>query len=463
MSQLDPETQKEPRDNPTPYEAIFDVYQPLSGQNLSRIGLINAELITKWNRWVHRRVEVLSFSNEDVVRRRMSVDFTIPSWVHDILNPGQQDRAKVLVPLVLLRKGVLANVDLRDESDSAIPLLTTSQNGAVAEASLVGLAESVLNAPVPHEVRCDFRRVCSDPPYVARESRNRLLEEHEEPPESQEARIARAALREVALYRALVESFMDRFLAITVLDLGHHDRRVVSFAYDELVLRNESVPFLRSSVSLAAGNRARRIAIGVSGAGYADSYHIETIAPTGLQISSRVVFTSEHAAEQGRVGSYDRSHLYFQGIRPREEVGVIYRLRPRPSTIVRAAFLVSLLSTVTLVFARLAIHQLTSSADAGATILVAIPGLLAITVARPDDHPMTTDLLLPLRFVAILPGVFAFAAAGVLATQSASWLAEAILWTLISLSIVPLWILGRTWHKCWRQARRRDEPDPVGS
>lgn len=446
---------------PSPYDGLFDAYVPLEGNGLSTIGRINAELVFKWNRWVHRRVDELSFSNEDVVQRSMSIDFTIPSWAHDVLNPARRlSTSAVLVPLTLVRKGVLAKVDVRDESDSSIPLLTRAQNGIVAEASLLAVAEAALQTPVPYEVACDLKRVSIDPPTTAYVSRNRLLNEHEQPVESKEAREARTKLREVALYRTLVDSFVDRFLAIVILDLKRGDRRIITFSYEELLLQNKIAPFLRSSLALALGNRARRIAISASGAGQAESYHIETVAPAGLQISSRIPFTSEHTAEPGRVGSYDRSHLHFQGVKPREEVAVLYRLRPRPATIVRSAFMVSLLSFAALLYARLGIHELVKASDAAAAILVAIPGILSVAVSRSDDNAMTTDLLLPLRFVSILPGIFAFIAAGVLAIESASWVAETILWTLIILSIIPMGILCRTWIKCSARARRRDEPDP---
>jgi hypothetical protein len=82
--------------------------------------------------WVNRRNETFTFIDANTVRRQMSVDFTL---LHDSsLSPGDM----VLVPIMLLEKKDLRNLDVRDEAGSALPVLTTQQNGATAR---VGLRE----------------------------------------------------------------------------------------------------------------------------------------------------------------------------------------------------------------------------------------------------------------------------------------------------------------------------------
>lgn len=88
--------------------------------------------------WVNRRVETFTFIDAHTVRRRMSVDLTLRSG----LKPGKT----VLVPLMLLIKRDLRNLDVRGPRDEPLPVLNTNQNGDVA---VMGLA-AVIRRLVRH-------------------------------------------------------------------------------------------------------------------------------------------------------------------------------------------------------------------------------------------------------------------------------------------------------------------------
>src|SRR4051812_46948176 len=69
-----------------------------------------AFLALTFDTWVHRRTETFRFLDAYTVRRRMSVDFTLPEGRHLALGET------VFVPLMILRKENLRNFDITDSN-----------------------------------------------------------------------------------------------------------------------------------------------------------------------------------------------------------------------------------------------------------------------------------------------------------------------------------------------------------
>jgi hypothetical protein len=92
-------------------------------------------------RWVHRRVEAFVLLDEARLRRRVSVDFTVPNTAYYQRQSGLRQAA---VPLAQLRKRVLRNLDVRDERGAALPVLSQEENRVVAYAMLVLTARRAL-------------------------------------------------------------------------------------------------------------------------------------------------------------------------------------------------------------------------------------------------------------------------------------------------------------------------------
>jgi hypothetical protein len=93
--------------------------------------------------WTHRRVETVDVLTFEIVRRRMSVDFTVPAELRDQLAIRGMDQS--LVPLATLRKQPLRHFDLRDEGGRAVPVLGREHNGTLAWAVLLWAASNVEN------------------------------------------------------------------------------------------------------------------------------------------------------------------------------------------------------------------------------------------------------------------------------------------------------------------------------
>ena len=82
-----------------------------------------AALLTRQAAWRHRRVETITVLSHELVRRSVSVDFTVPVEHRDDIRLSEREW---IVPLALLAKRPLAHFDLRMEDQSSVPLAGSS-------------------------------------------------------------------------------------------------------------------------------------------------------------------------------------------------------------------------------------------------------------------------------------------------------------------------------------------------
>ena len=87
------------------------------------------ELLTDEARWIHRRVETIDLLAQELVRRQVSVDFTLPEPLLDDLRIGPG--GPWCVPLAILEKRPLRNFDLR-EHDEWRSIVGASSGGPIA-------------------------------------------------------------------------------------------------------------------------------------------------------------------------------------------------------------------------------------------------------------------------------------------------------------------------------------------
>jgi hypothetical protein len=214
---------------------------------------------------------------------------------------------------------------------------------------------------------------------------------------------------------------------------------------------------IATALSMVAGRRSHRLFVAASNASDPASFHIEAEAPEGLQISSReTLFDVPGRRPDAKIGSHTRVHIHYSNLPSRAKLAIMLRVGPRSSTVVRGAALTSAMTMLAVLYARLRLKQIVASdATAGAAVLLVIPTLLAVWVARADEHPATTHLLWPIRIVATAPGIFGFVAAGVLASGGDAFWAKVALWVCVGLLGISTWILMRTWQRASSRERRR--------
>jgi hypothetical protein len=157
---------------------------------------------------------------------------------------------------------------------------------------------------------------------------------------------------------------------------------------------------------------------------------LEVEAPDGIQATrarlktwQRSVETHNNDGEPGvptypdfpEVVSDGKQRVHLHVSVPASYTGraTVY-LRPRPSTIVRAAAITAGLTTVLLTLVALRTSSFQANLGSAAALLLIVPGGLSAYVARPREPHVATQMLFGLRLLALSNGLWAFLAAGVL-------------------------------------------------
>lgn len=420
-----------------------------------QLGLRNLELMFSWSDWVHRRVETIQFETYDTYRRQISVDFTLPANSGELTLAGD-DQEVYFTPLTLLKKRPLTNFDLRDEAGAAIPLLTKDRNASLAASLLAGLA-SLVAPPLLKEAHGSV-----PPPDIDLVFMKLALTEGDsgvdpvdelQPVEGMEE--ASCLWREQLLtdrrFLATARILTQNYLVIVPLCGPTGVRRILKLSYDEPPTRSDAwlqdAPaegVFRKVLGWIVGEeigprprsrpRPRRIrrslglmsdvrSISVPAASYGAGYHLEFVAPDGLNITrgDLIPIRNKKVARESIQTLRDsrrRAHLYL----PRgtdlpfgaSEAAAVVHLRPSSATLVRATALLSLFTTVLLVFVGFRWEGLVENIGVVPGLLLIVPAGLAALVARPGEASITTQLLLGIRSMAIFEGFCAFAAAALI-------------------------------------------------
>jgi hypothetical protein len=437
------------------YRGLYNPYDELSDKDFRSVGLLNAQLLLFWSSWTHRRVERIKFVDEDVIRRATSVDFTVPHWFHRVRGTPRSGVARQLVPLGLLRKGTMMTFSLHSDFEQSLPLLTTPQNIEVAEATLVALAGQVIEGPVPDKVRDDLRALVQGDAEEAEVHLENLYQRHDKHSG------VRGLLGNSRVFRSLSKPLADNFLALTMIEIGWHQRRVLHYCYDEPLYFNRTGSF-RNFMAPAVGG-PREALITLPALSHADSYHVEIEAPDGLQIVTREGWTEYpggSAPLQGieKTGSHQRSHIHFKQPELGAKALVLARLFPRASAIVRSSCFAGALAFLTILFFQLRLSKITGphagdQKAAAAAVLLGFQAVVSLYLARSDQNAMTTNLLWPVRLIAALPGTAAFVTAAAIVAGTSGTVTKVVIWAMVGLSGVSTALLSVSWGRLIRRAR----------
>jgi len=223
--------------------------------------------------WLHRRVERISHDERELVRRRVSVDFTIPPNLPP-LHEGPGMSNIYYVPVALLRKWPpVMDFDLRDETGCPIPLLTSSKNREADSAALFDVAPKGLS----DELKASLSGIATGDQLTAMkafdELGSHLIPKYALLPRD----VKREWLRTIQVAMSLTSNSL-----LWVRVIAHpKQRQLIKFGYVDPV-GPELILWRRI---LSAFNYApRRVQYLLPNLGERGSYHLEIEAPPDLEI-----------------------------------------------------------------------------------------------------------------------------------------------------------------------------------
>jgi hypothetical protein len=441
-------------------------------------GLQTMRLLLAQPDWVHRRVDALDYRDSTTFRRRQSVHFTVPEAAPE-LAIGQTTAR--LIPLTTLRKETLVNFDCRDESGSALPVLTRGQQGLLMVRAMTGWAEGILGAPLDPVVGADIRAL-----LTATRGEQDLGPLREHVWDADGGRGQRNVLRDDGLFPLMLDQLTDQFVLATLVHDLPGAQRIVKFSYEEL---GELAPEPWPRAPLAALCWIPRQAASAAESLFStESYHFEADMPVGVDVpvASLWVGPTEHdmACVDLDAGGHLRIALRATGF-DRGVAEVRWSLRPARRGWLRTAWIATTLSAVTLAVGAWRLDAITSggvanasggSVGAGAVggdglsagtrtelaaaVILALIGTLGGLVARIEEHPLVSRLLEWLRRLAGLAALLPFIAAGTLVVGPAGD-ARQVVWSL--LAAVGVAIAGVFTVAFARPETAADRPPPDGA
>ncbi|WP_027005195.1 hypothetical protein [Conexibacter woesei] len=388
-----------------------------------------ASLLADMRTWVHRRVEQAEILDDVSVRRRVSIDLTVPRSIDDIdVAEGLCVGDDSFVPLTFLKKERLRAFDLRAADGMPVPMLSRRDNGALATNVLISQAEAILQTRLPVEMREPLHVVAEGPEPHARAAFAAWSRHAEDSRNPDQAAWSELVNRQGFL--ELGEALVADFVVCAVADPAPGKRQIFKLSYEE--------PFGEDTRHFLAW-RWKVLSIEAPQAKLADSYHLEVMAPTDMQLDAAwLTFDGPEPSLADARGDFDfpkssRSHLYVSQV-PRDLTAKAYLyLRMRAQGNLRAAVFASALCT-TLLWLLYAVLDTASDPQHNqitAGVLLLGPTLLTAAVVRPGEHRLLTNMFFWVRALAVLSLGCCLAAASSLAGVGGSggdvvWLGSAI-------------------------------------
>jgi hypothetical protein len=404
---------------------------------LARVGEEHAQLLRKPG-WVHRRVESLNFPLPDdlVVRRHLSIDFSIPEEAKPIANSsGERGEESIYyLPLSVLRKWPpVLNLDLRNAADIPIPLLTRSQNAVIDGAVLTELAcrsLDIASADLDEHLQGQLKRIAEEQEAIAQAIlRHQLLRELPRAPETAFENQREALRRDPDFLDVAGAMTSNTILWLRVRGCPGQ-RHIIKFAYDSLPVDLRIGLWKEASYGWAPFN----VKFAVPHFGDAGSYHLDITAPAPLEIVDADLFikprvltagggTTEAEIEPLRLAGGGRpaatgdseeeeipaapetaashqgrhAHFYVAGQRARRVGEARISVMAERGGFIRGAFLAAAMISALLLAFSFNLDAVVRNRATALAMLLIVPSLLAYLVVRPREHLLAAQLVRGLR------------------------------------------------------------------
>jgi hypothetical protein len=414
------------------------------------VALACLELLTDESRWIHRRVETIDLLAQELVRRQVSVDFTLPVALADDLRIG--DDGPWCVPIAILQKRPLRNFDLR-EDDEWRPVLGASSGGPIA-AGVVTAAARLATAPkaLEPDVANLLALIARSDLEGARVAMHDLRGRAQHSPQ-----IARILADDTSGY--FLATFAESYMLIALL-AQPGGRRILKYAYDE---------HLRFGGQASRPRRlARRLGwspfvvdVAVPTAAHAASYHAEVVVPEELRLDAWIVDLRTDALLSTDIErAVDRASLHAPRVALDAEPLLVAAICPERADLPTLAFATSAVTTLLLLLGA-ALGDL-GSPTAGSSVALLFAGsvLFATAVARSGEHRLVRGIFAGPRWLLSIVAIAALASAASVAFGAGDGLRDLIWFSSGGLSLLACLSLAIGFFRAASLTRRQSRSGP---
>jgi hypothetical protein len=351
---------------------------------------------------------------------------------------------------------------LTDEGGELLPVLTPTETGELLASGMLAIAETDLGSPLDEESRRVLRSIIQ----------SRSLEESD----GILARIPyRSPIADLIHSRHGFSTLLQQTMRLSPLLVSIRDspgtRRVFTYSYETDIARDSTWTIRRLLIDLAWA--PVDIKVDVPGIEASREYLFRFSAPEGAEIShgkltavqSTTLFEGSRGPDLSAVSTQPRTQIELSLLHVPVGVRAEVSAALRPSRGTLAPFYWSiLLVSISLIGALPWIFSSYSNnirsdialtqAQIAATLLIAIPGLLASFLAARREHPLLSQLLrIPKAFVA-LAGLTAYIAAATFAVGLCGSTLRVLWSTLACLATLFTAILSISIYAAKRRSKR---------
>lgn len=362
-----------------------------------------ALLLLDGTAWIHRRREAVEILDETAIKRQISVDFTLPTELPDAVMLAKLDDLGYAAPVYVLPKTLPSNLmsfDLKDSTGGSMPLMTKAENKEISADLLVQMATRVCGqAPVEDLARRLREVAITEAPDAEAKAENLLNEDA----------VATSQLGRLMShdrFRWWLFTFAHSSVVVVwVTELG--SRQIVKLSFRGPITSDLS-PLGR------LGWSPYQLMVDSSYV-EARTHHFEAESPAGLRIVEAQMGT-DHSGPESDAGFMRRVHLYASEAAQAGGATVKLHLRVSADGFIRSAWLPALLITVAFLGAAIRHDEIAQNPTSAPALLLLLPGLVATYIGRPDHHALTSRLLAAARWALLFSALFAYLAAGYLAS-----------------------------------------------
>lgn len=420
---------------------------PTEPATLEALGRDAERLLREITSWVVRRKETFTPEDDRIVRRAMSVDFELPSWVQVHGAPKDADDDDVLehgisyAPLFFLQKGSddlpppsavlevppphFAGFDLRNQTGRAMSLPPRSWNAQVSLQAMLCALRAAATAPDIDLTEDGNTYAAEALSIIATADRNEAVQLLSELRQVETADTELAAVHLALLaddnFAWLVAACAVASIAMVPL-IGREGRRgIVKLEY----LHEIDFRPTRNVLRPAAGFEAYEFWFDTPYVG-ARTYHVEIPAPPGMEfVDAGLIRVKEYEANPNPLdhevlldrasGFAQQVHLYVDSAGAQHGTLTWIRLRTRRREfVVGATFLAFIISAV--LWIAYGLQENVRSAAAGMpALLLLFPAAAATYAARAGSHAISKKALFVARGLLMLASAMPYTAAGVIA------------------------------------------------